>query len=462
MNENLYHVKCIDFTYDGQGIAKINNKVVFIPSLLKDEEADIKILYRKKDFDVGKIVKITKFSKFRELHPLCPIYSSCGGCSFQNLKYEKELKYKKELAISTLKSIAKINDKKLLNNIKIYGMSNSWTYYRNKIQVPFGYDKQNRLVYGLYRFKSHDIVPINECVISSKEHVEILRSIKKLMLDMDIKAYNEDLRTGVIRHVLIRVAKVTKEIMVVIVVNEKSFKNKRNFIKELVSLNKEITTIIFNYNDKKTNVILGEKEEVVYGKGYIYDYLLNIKFKISSKSFYQINHDQCEKLYTLAIKEAKLNKEDNVIDAYCGVGTISLCVSKHVNSVYGIEIVKEAINDAKENAKINNINNVIFETKDAKNIKFNPKYNIIFLDPPRKGLEKELINNLIKSNIKKIVYISCDVGTLSRDLIYLKEKYQIESINFVDMFPRTYHIETVVALCLKKERGKFRLRRNIN
>lgn len=445
MNEDILTVKCVDFTFDGQGIAKYNNKVIFIPSLLIGEEAQIKILYRKKDFDVGKIVKITKFSPFR-ITPLCKCATSCGGCSFQNLDYLKEIEYKKELAISTLKKIGKIDASKA-NYIK----ADNPYYYRNKIQVPFGYDKQKRLVYGMYRFKSHDIVPLEECVIEDKIHVKILKAIKELMLSMKIEAYNEDTLKGIIRHVLIRVGKVSKEVMVVFVVNKMLFPSRNNFVKKLCKMVEEITTIIFNLNNKKTNVILGDKEEVLFGKGYIFDNLLDIKFKISSKSFYQINHDQCEKLYSLAIKEASLTKEDNVIDAYCGIGTISLILSKYVNSVYGIEIVKEAIKDAKNNASLNNITNTYFEVKDAKYLDIDPKYNVLFLDPPRKGLEKELVNNILKKDfIKKIVYISCDVGTLARDLSILKEKYEIKSINFVDMFPRTFHVETVVALSLKK------------
>lgn len=442
--KEIVKVKCVDFTFDGQGLAKYNNRTIFVPSLLIDEEAEVEILYRKKDFDVGKIVKITKFSPFR-ITPLCKCATSCGGCSFQNLDYLKECEYKKELAISTLKKIGKIDASKA-NYIK----ADNPYYYRNKIQVPFGYDKQKRLVYGMYRFKSHDIVPLEECVIEDKIHVKILKAIKELMLSMKIEAYNEDTLKGIIRHVLIRVGKVTKEVMVVFVVNKMLFPSRNNFVKELTKKVDEITTIIFNLNNKKTNVILGDKEEVLYGKGYIYDYLLDIKFKISSKSFYQINHDQCEKLYSLAIKEASLSKEDNVIDAYCGIGTISLILSKHVNSVYGIEIVKEAIKDAKNNASLNNITNTYFEVKDAKYLDIDPKYNVLFLDPPRKGLEKELVNNILKKDfIKKIVYISCDVGTLARDLSILKEKYEIKSINFVDMFPRTFHVETIALLSRK-------------
>ena len=281
MNKEIRKVKCVDFTFDGQGLTKDESgRTVFVPSLLIDEVAEVEILYRKKDYDIGKIVKICTFSPYR-IKPLCPCSTSCGGCTFQNLTYEKELEYKKKNAINTLESIAKIK----VNNPKIYGMENPY-YYRNKIQVPFGYDKQNRLVYGFYKFKTHDIVPNEVCAIESKEHVNILKTIKRLMISMKISAYREDSRTGIIRHVLIRVGKVSKEVMVVIVVNNLRFPSRNNFVKALTKECKEITTVVFNENSRKTNAIIGEKEDVVYGKGYIFDYLLGIKFKISSKSFY--------------------------------------------------------------------------------------------------------------------------------------------------------------------------------
>lgn len=445
MKNELINVKCVDFTFDGQGLAKDKNKrTYFVPSLLIDEEAEIEVLYHKKDYDIGKIKKITKLSPYR-INPKCPCATACGGCSFQNLLYEKELEYKRKVAINTLKSIAKIDVK----NPSIIGMEEPY-YYRNKIQVPFGYDKQKRLVFGFYRLKSHDIVPISECVIESKEHVSILKSIKDLMLSMKINAYDEDKDEGILRHVLIRVGKVSKEIMVVLVVKEKQFKNKGVFVKELVKLNPEITTVIYNYNERRTNVILGEKEEVAYGRGFIFDSLLGINFKISSKSFYQVNHDQCEKLYSLAISKAHLTKEDEILDAYCGIGTIGLIASKYVKNVLGVEIVKEAIEDAIQNAKLNNIKNAIFIVSDAKDVMLKKAYDCVFVDPPRKGLDPKFLKGIMNSHPKKIVYISCDVGTLARDLSILKKNYNIESIDFIDMFPRTFHVETVAYLELKR------------
>ncbi len=447
-NNKFINVKCVDFTFDGQGLCKdINNKVYFVPSLLINEEAEIEVLYRKKDFCVGKIRKITKFSPFR-IKPLCGCSTACGGCSFQNLLYEKELEYKKKTAINTLIQIGKIK----VNNPMILGMDEP-TYYRNKIQVPFGYDRQKRLVYGFYKMKSHDIIPINECVIEDKAHVSILKDIKELMESMKISAYNEDIDKGIIRHILIRVGKISKEIMLVLVTRVKNFPNKSNFVKEIKRFHPEITTIVQNVNERKTNVILGEKEEVLYGKGFIYDSLLGVNFKISSKSFYQVNHDQCEKLYSLAISKADLSKNDEVVDLYCGIGTISLIVSKYVKNVIGVEIVKEAIIDAINNAKLNNINNANFLCDDASNFLMKKAYDCVFVDPPRKGLDNKVIKALMNSHPKKIVYISCDVGTLARDIALLKKNYEVSSIDFVDMFPRTYHVETIALLQRKTERN---------
>ena len=444
--EEIVHVKCVDFTFDGQGLCKANGRVIFVPSLLIGEEADVKILYRKKDFDVGKIVKITSFSDDR-ITPKCPCATSCGGCSFQNLRYEKELEYKKTNALNTIYKIGGFSFK----DAPIYGMEEPY-YYRNKIQVPFGYDRQKRLVYGFYKIKSHEIVPIKECVIESIEHTKILKTIHELMLDMKIKAYNEDLETGTIRHVLIRVGKVSKEVMVVLVVKDARFPSRNNFVKALISKCPMITTIVLNENKRKTNVILGEKEETLYGPGFIYDYLLDVKFKISSKSFYQINHDQCEKLYSLGFDFAELKKSDVILDAYCGIGTIGLIASKKVKEVYGVEIVKEAIVDAKNNARINKITNCHYECKDASEYMLDKKFDVVFVDPPRKGLDTKFINALVKNKPNKIVYISCDVGTFARDIAILKKLYKVEKISFVDMFPRTYHIETVCLLTLKNQK----------
>lgn len=443
-NNKVLQGKCIDYTFDGQGIVKINNRTIFVPSLLKDEEAEIEIIYHKKDFDVGKIKKIINFSPYR-INPKCKASTSCGGCVFQNLNYQEQIRLKRELVNNDLKNIAKINNK--VDNF--IAMDDPY-YFRNKIQVPFQYDKQHRLVYGFYKSKTHNVVYNPDCVIEDKRANKILADLKNLFISFNIEPYNEDTRKGFIRHVLIKTSYYYDEIMLVLITNEVEFKNKNNFLKELIKLNPNIVSIIQNVNKRDTNVILGEKEILLYGKGYIKDKLLDVNFLISAKSFYQTNPIQTEKLYSLAINKANLKKDDVVLDCYCGIGTISLILSKYVKQVVGVEIVKEAIKDANNNKKLNNITNVNFICMDAKDYIINNPFDVIFVDPPRKGLERELINRILKQNIKKIIYISCDPATLSRDLFLLKEKYNIESIDCVDMFPFSFHIETVCALSLKK------------
>ena len=302
--------------------------------------------------------------------------------------------------------------------------------------------------------KCHRRVHLKGLIVRYVNCVSILKNIKVLLEKFDIKPYDEDKRKGILRHVLIRVGKVSKEVMVVLIVNEKSFKNKSQLVKELVKLNPEITTVVLNENSRKTNVILGEKEEVLYGPGFIYDTLCGLKFKISSKSFYQTNPIQTEVLYSLAIKNANLKSTDLVLDAYCGIGTIGLIVAKHVKEVVGVEIVKEAIIDAKNNAKLNQISNSTHICADCSDYMIDKKFDVVFIDPPRKGLDTRFLNSLLKSRPKKIVYVSCDVGTLARDLGIFKEKYTIKKIELVDMFPHTRHVESVVYLESKKDYRK--------
>ena len=435
--------KCIDYTFDGQGVVKIDNRIIFVPGLLKDEEAEIEILYHKKDFDVGKIKKINKLSKDR-VEPRCKVANSCGGCTFMNLSYDKQIELKTKRVEDALSKIAKVPAK--LEHF--YKMDNPFNY-RNKIQVPYRYDKQKRLVYGFFKAKTHDVVYSENCAIQDERASKILKTLQNLIISFKIAPYNEDLRKGLIRHVLIRTGYYSKEIMVVLVTTNEEFKGKNNFIKELIRIHPEITTVIQNYNSLDTNVILGQKEQVLYGPGFIYDSLCGVKFKISSKSFYQTNPIQTEVLYSLAINKANLNKNDVILDAYCGIGTIGLIASKNCKEVYGVEIVKEAIEDAKINAKLNNFSNAHYECNDAKNYILNKNFDCIFVDPPRKGLDEEFINSLLKSNCKKIVYISCDPETLARDLFKLKVKYNIESVNCVDMFAHTSHCETVCLLTKK-------------
>lgn len=441
--------KCVDISSEGKGIIKYNNKVIFVNGLFLDEEALIEVDYDRANVYYGHILKLTNISKDR-IQPKCKVCTACGGCQFQQLSYGAQLKYKQKKVYESLKRIGNIETK--IN--ECIGMEDPYNY-RNKIQVPFGYDEKKRIVCGFYKEKTHKIIPIEECYIEDKRASKILKVIKSLMNKYKLKPYDEDLRNGEIRHVLIRTSKKYNELMVVLVMACNTFPGRKNFIKDLIDECPEITTIIQNTNLRHTNVILGEKEEVLYGKGFINDELCGLKFKISPKSFYQINPVQCEKLYKTVIDSASLNKNEVVLDAYAGVGTIGICAAKYVKKVYSVEIVKEASKDAFINAKDNKIENVSFICKDATKyiqelVLSNEKIDVILMDPPRTGSTPNFLNSVLKLEPSKIIYVSCDPATLARDLKILVEKYNILSIQPVDMFPMTSHIETVCALSLKK------------
>lgn len=436
---------CVDYTFDGKGIVKTSTKPVFVDALIVGETADIKLNYEKSAMYYGKITKLHNLSPNR-IKPLCPVSTACGGCCFQNLKYEEQLKFKQKKVKDAFYKIGHLN-------VKVddtIGMENPYNY-RNKIQMPIGQNQKGQIISGFYRTDSHEIIPINECYIEDKRASKIINTLKELMKKHKILPYDEDTRSGIIRHCLIRTSHYYPQIMVVLVTNADSFPGRGNLVKDLHAMCPEITTIVQNVNKRDTNVIIGEKENVLMGKGYIMDELCGIKFQISSKSFYQVNPTQTEKLYQLAIDKANLKGTEIVLDAYCGIGTIGLIASKKAKKVIGVEIIKEAIKDAKNNAKINGITNVEHYVGDASEFildmaKHKDNLDVVFVDPPRKGVDKNFLDALIKLNPAKIVYVSCDPSTLARDVAYLSGTYKIESVTPVDMFPMTFHVETVVSL----------------
>ena len=446
MKNNIIRGKCVDISSEGKGVIKTVYGVIFVDALLLGEEAEIEVTYARKGVAYGKIVKLITKSPDR-IQPLCPVSTACGGCVFQNASYEYELRYKKHKVEETLKRIGH------LENIKVndvIGMDDP-SHYRNKIQVPFG--KENKhVIYGFYKSNTHKIIPIKECNIEDKKAGPILKEIASLMEEFHIDPYNEDYRIGIIRHVLIRTSISTSEIMVVFVSNVDTFPGRNNFIKELVNRCPQISTIIFNVNKRDTNVILGENEKTLYGKGFITDEILGLKFNISSKSFFQVNPIQVQKLYGSALEYANLSKKDTVLDAYAGVCTIGLLAAPHVKHVTSVELVKSAVINGRNNAKLNNINNIDIIEDDCTlyiNKKL-PKFDVVIMDPPRKGSTPEFLNALLKIKPSRIIYISCDVSTLARDLEYLVKDYNITTIQPVDMFPRSFHVETIVGLSLKQ------------
>ena len=447
MSQTIIKGICSDISSEGLGIVKANWMVIMVNGLLLGEEADIQIDYKRAGIFYGHIKKLYNLSKDR-IKLGCPVASACGGCTFQNVTYEYELAFKKKKVEDALKRIGgldvKVND--------VIGMDNP-SNYRNKIQVPFG--KENKhVVYGFYKTNTHKIIPIKKCAIEDELAAPILMDIASLMESMKIEPYNKDSRNGVIRHVLIRTSHTNKDVMVVLVTNAKTFPSRNNFVKALTSKHPEIKSVVQNINLRDTNVILGEKEELLFGKPFITDYLLGVEFHISSKSFFQVNPIQCEKLYQTAINFAKFNKNDEILDAYAGVATIGIICSKHVKKVTSVELVHEAVMNAKDNAKRNNINNIEIIEADATEFLLNNDrhFDVVLMDPPRKGSTPEFLNALIQSKVERIVYISCDPSTLARDLKILSTHYKVNEVQPVDMFPRSFHVETIVSLCLRDKK----------
>ncbi len=437
---------CSDISSEGKGVVKYGKDVIFCDGLFPGETADIEILYHRAGVYFGKVRKLYNLSKDR-IEPKCKVCSICGGCQYQQLNYQAQLKYKTKRVKEALERIAHIKNIEVLPCL---GMEDPYNY-RNKIQVPFGKDKKGNVVYGFYKENSHEIIPVKNCYIEDKRAASILWDIKELVKDMKIPIYNEDSGKGLLRYVLIRTSLHFDELMVVLVTTEMNFKWQRNFVDALIKKHPEITTIVENVNSRHTNVILGNKEKVLYGKGYIKDSILGLTFNISASSFYQVNPKQVEILYKTALDLIDFNKKEVVLDAYSGVGTIGLIASKNAKKVYSVEINKEAHKDAIENAKRNNVSNIEFACADAGEYisSFDGELDIVIMDPPRKGSDEKFLSTLIENRIKKIIYISCNPETLARDIKFLSKSYELKYCQPIDMFPMTSGTEVVTYLCLR-------------
>ena len=371
----------------------------------------------------------------------CSVMNKCGGCQFLNVKYEEQLKNKHKQVEDLLGKYCKVEP--------IIGMENPY-HYRNKVHATFDTDKKGNIISGVYEAGSHRVVPIDLCLIEDKKADEIIVTIRSMLKSFKIRTYNEDTGQGLLRHVLIRTGFKSGEIMVVLVLASHIFPSKKNFIKALLKKHSEITAIVMNVNNKKTSMVLGIREQVLYGKGFIKDNLCDKEFRISPKSFYQVNPVQTEVLYKKAIELASLSGNETVIDAYCGIGTIGIILSSYVSKVMGVELNRDAVKDAIINAKQNNINNIYFYNQDAGEFmeqiaQDNKTVDVVFLDPPRTGSTEQFLNSLCILNPKKVVYISCNPVTLERDLSYLtKRGYEAKSAIPVDQFPMTEQVERIL------------------
>jgi 23S rRNA (uracil1939-C5)-methyltransferase len=444
-----YIVNIIDNGYDGEGIAKIDNFTIFVPTAIKGEKCKILIVKVCPTYAYGKIIEILEKSNVRKEED-CLTYKRCGGCSLRHIDYQYTLDMKRNM-------VQNLINKTLNNTIEVsntIGMKKPY-YYRNKLQYPIGKDKNQEPVMGVFAKRTHEIIPISKCIIQNEKAEEVAKYLFELIKQYHIPIYDEKKHTGTIRHIVIKIGIRTNEIMCIIVTNDESIPQENTIVEKIVDRFPEVKTIIKNINSKNTNVILGKKNIVLYGDGYIYDKLGNYIFKISPLSFYQTNPIQTELLYNKAIEFANLSKEDVLCDLYCGIGTIGIFASKFVKKVYGIEIVEEAIEDAKENAKLNNIDNIEFFAGDVEKVfeKILQEKRVtptaIIVDPPRKGLDNTTIKTILKLNVSKLVYISCNPATMLRDLKMLEEKYFVKKIQPVDMFPFTSHVEVCALLELK-------------
>lgn len=379
----------------------------------------------------------------------CSVSKKCGSCQYQGVPYKEQLAAKQKRMKKLLGKFANVKP--------IMGMDDPF-YYRNKVHAVFDRDKKGNIICGTYEAKTHKVVPIEECMIEDKISQEIIRTIRDMLKSFRIKTYDEDTGYGLLRHVLVRRGFSTDEIMVVLVIGSPIFPSKNNFVKALRKKYPQITTVVLNVNDKKTSMVLGERDIVIYGKGYIRDTLCGCTFRISPQSFYQVNPVQTEILYKTAIEYAGLGRKETVIDAYCGIGTIGLVAAKRAKNVIGVELNPDAVRDARINAKENKITNARFYQGDAGEFMENMAENgehadVVFMDPPRIGSDKKFMSSVIKLNPSRIVYISCGPETLARDLEYLtKHGYDVRKIQPVDMFSFTDHCENICLLTKKFEK----------
>lgn len=442
-----------DITSEGEGIGRVNGFALFVKDTIMGDVVKVKIMKMKKSYGYGRLMEIITPSPYR-VDPICPVAKQCGGCQLQHCAYEKQLELKENKIRNCLERIGKLSD---INMEPIIGMDEPY-YYRNKAQFPVGKDKNSKIVMGFYAGRTHSIIDTPHCYIQAKENDKILPVIREYMEKYHVEPYDEISHTGLLRHVLTRVGYVTKEIMVCFVINGTDILHKEELVEKLCQI-EGMTSITLNINREKTNVILGKELKTIWGLGYITDYIGDIKYQISPLSFYQVNSVQTRKLYETALDYAGLTGEEIVWDLYCGIGTISLFLAQRAKQVYGVEIVPEAIEDAKRNAKINGTKNAEFFVGAAEEIlprKYKEsngkmKADVIVIDPPRKGCDEALLETIIKMKPKKVVYVSCDPATLARDLRYLVDGgFVVEKVRGCDMFGMTGHVECVCLLTRNK------------
>ena len=445
-----YEFKIESVTSEGMGVAHIDGFCVFISGTVDGDIVKALILKVKTGYAYAKVTEIITPSPYRVDAP-CQVFSKCGGCQLMHINYEKQLEIKKDIIENALKRIGKLD----ISVSEMIGSSNQFRY-RNKMIFPIGINKNGKKICGFYRERSHDIVELDDCLLGDEIIAKIIDTVMKFIEKYKITVYNEEQHKGIVRRLFFRKGFHTGEIMVVLSINAKTLPHYAELADSISKISENIKSVILNFNTKKTNAVLGETNAVIYGSQTITDYLLGMKYEISPHSFFQINPVQTEKLYNKAIELADISENDSVMDIYCGIGTISLSAAKKAKSVIGVEIVEQAILNARKNAEENNIKNVTFYAKDAAEIVPDLIDNgetpdIVILDPPRKGSDEKTLSAIVKASPKRIVYVSCNPATLARDLRFLEDNgYQTKSVCGVDMFSQTMHIESV-ALIVKRD-----------
>lgn len=458
---DVLEIEITDQGTTGEGIGKVSGYTLFVKDTVIGDVAKVKVMKAKKNYAFARLVEIVKPSKYR-VEPLCPVAKSCGGCQLQAMNYQQQLKFKQEKVFNNIRRIGGVEDFVMkpimgMEELCIKGHEeNGPFHYRNKAQFPVGRDKEGRIISGFYAGRTHSIISVNDCLLGTGVNKTVMDIIKMYMTLEGVKPYDEVTHKGVVRHVLIREGKHTGEVMVCIIINGDKLPQVDRLVEQLLKVS-GMTDISLNINKEKNNVILGDKIIKLYGPGYIEDYIGDVKFRISPLSFFQVNPVQTEKLYSKAMEYAKLTGSETVWDLYCGIGSISLFLAKNARKVIGVEIVEPAVEDAKVNARINNIENVDFISGAAEDVvpeyfqkhKGEPECNpdVIVVDPPRKGCDEKLLNTMVLMAPKRIVYVSCDSATLARDIKWLSDKgYKLVEATPCDMFGQSVHVETVVLM----------------
>lgn len=450
-------VDLVGLTHDGDGVGRANGFTLFVQGGLPGEQARVRVMKLKKQYGYARLQELVKASPDR-INPPCDIYKECGGCQLQHFDYEAQLAWKRQHVIDNLTRIGKLTvtgERDAQDGVVVHptvGMDDPWRY-RNKAAVPVGAAGENgELVAGFYARGTHRIIDMDDCLIQHEHNDEVVRVVKKVARELRIQPYDESTGKGVLRHIMARTGVVTGEIMVVLVTNGKRLPRQPEWIEHLRASLPGLKSIVQNVNEEHTNAIFGDETRVLWGSEFIYDELDGIRFAISARSFYQINPAQTVALYRKAVEYAALSGKERVIDAYCGIGTISLFLARQAGHVYGVEIVPEAIEDAKRNAALNGIDNASFEAGPAEVVmprwrKEGVEADVVVVDPPRKGCDPALLETILALQPKRVVYVSCNPSTLARDLRILEDGgYKTVEVTPVDMFPWTGHVEVVSLL----------------